>query len=192
MKRHILTLLSLIVICASCKKDKATLDITSDAKYILKSVESNSPVDLNYDGTSNRNLMEEIPVLRDLGIFLTLDKEKTENHYINILWVEPRVDDEVLFSHLPEIYSPDLSIEYLPVDNQYYFDIEESTKSLKIGSRIVAIQSNHTLEQPQSLEVNSRNQTIVFRGRQKFLTISGISTISFTAIYQKDTSYIAP
>lgn len=191
MKSHILLIL-VLTFFISCKKDESNLDSIRSGKYKLISVISDEAVDINFDDIQNVDLKKELISFDNLSLYIELNSETNKDHYINILWVEPRINDQLLYSPLPLTYDPGIKIEYLPVDNAYYFNLSESSSKLLIGSRVVEEKGEHTLGDPISLEYSNNEQSIKFRGQQKFLTKTGVFTYFFTAIFQRDKDYISP
>lgn len=191
MKNHLFLFL-ILALFVSCKKDKSDNTSISEGKYNLKSVISDRPVDLNYDDIANVDLSKELVSLSDISLYVKLDHKESVNHYINIIWVEPKINDQMLYTPLPATYDPGLKIEYLPVDNAFYFNFSESSKQINLGSKLVTDAGDHTLTLPEKLEYDNEKQTIKFKGQQKYLTKSGISSYFFTALYERDKDYISP
>lgn len=164
-----------VLVLFSCE-DKGSNDVLveDERRYQLTEVHSFDPIDLNFDGKSNHNLMEEIPLLKNRLLLINFE-DKT----INIIWLEPRINDGALGKLLDQ-YNDSISIDYLPVQNLYYF---KSDRDLNIQPYLNLENTDYTFTVPKSIKLLD-DERLTFITDQKFLTKDGIRTVFMECVYE--------
>lgn len=168
----------LFVALISCSK-KANIDPANKlhSKYRLIEVTTDRPVDVNYDGEFNTDLKLELPGLENM-----LLSTNEEISYVNILWVEPRVNEGVLYEPLPTTYDENDDIKYLPVQNLIYYRREDDI--LTLTTRAENYPSRYyTFSAPHKLTIESNGRVLSFVASQEFLTKDGVQTFRLNVSY---------
>src|SRR5690606_8524592 len=99
MKKSVFYLIFILFFSSACEKsgfEKSHLY----ASYKIVKVESDRPIDLNFDGQANTDLNLEIDGWEDAG--LHFDRS---NGYASIIWMEPQFNDGPLYEPLPIEYN---------------------------------------------------------------------------------------
>jgi len=164
-----------VLVLFSCG-DKGSNDVLveDERRYQLTEVHSFDPIDLNFDGKSNHNLMEELPSLKNQPLRINF-----EHKTINIIWLEPRINDGEIGKLLDQ-YNNSISIDYLPVQNLYYF---KNDQDLNIQPYQNLENTDYTFTVPKSVKLLDDDR-LMFTTNQKFLTENGIRTVFMECVYE--------
>lgn len=169
----------LLITGVSCKRDKEMNLHHGSRKYNVKEIRTSELVDLNFDGIFNQDLLQELSWMKKNPVFIDFDKE-----YLNIIWMEPRINKGAI-GLLPTAYDEGLVIDWLPVQNPYYFSFDnegniQPTQSLE--------NNNYSFIFPQHVLLHP-NGDIYFSTQQLILTTTGIKTMNIDCLYSLDTEY---
>lgn len=188
LKKNIFCIFFALGLC-SCKKEPGTgMTSIKSGKYVLDHVKSDAPIDLNFDGVENTDLTREASALNNIALYIKVNTDDNSNHYINVLWIEPRFGEQPLYSPVPQAFDPNLKVEYFPVDNAYYFNYP--TNKILLETRLVNDPGDHTFSAPAEITLGNDGNTLTFTTNQRFLTKSGIRTTGLTAKYNRVDDYI--
>ncbi|MGJ1195188.1 hypothetical protein ACR777_01915 [Sphingobacterium spiritivorum] len=159
----------------SCKESKNVEPYPFIGKkdFFLKNLNTIQPVDLNFDGIYNTDLVLEIPSIKKNLVIIDF-----EDKMINIIWEEPQVGNGKI-GYLPPTYSKELVQRFLTVQNPYSFTLLTDGRLQPIQ----ALESNdYTFVFPEIVTLTNDKQ-LIFQAEQRFLTKDGIITIPIKASY---------
>ncbi|HBL32746.1 MAG TPA: hypothetical protein DDZ96_02860 [Porphyromonadaceae bacterium] len=173
--------LSFILALWSCSKEER--NNISNSRYSLIQLESNIPLDLNFDGEDNTNLLLEVKEAIS-NIFLYNNEQHS---FIDIIWVEPQINNNLL-APLPSVYSDDLTIKYQPVSRKYYYKYDKNEHSINITNPLVSdYTQNYTFQFPKYITMTHGGKELYFKTRQMFLTKKGIEDVELNVSFKENT-----
>lgn len=167
-------LVAVLVLFSCGDKGSNEVLVEDERRYQLMEVHSFDPIDLNFDGKSNHNLMEELPSLKDQPLLINFEYKT-----INIIWLEPRINNGSIGKLLDQ-YNDSISIDYLAVQNLYYF---KSDQDLNIQPYLNLEDTDYTFTVPKSVKLLD-DERLIFITDQKFLTKDGIRTVLMECVYE--------
>ncbi|MBK1439811.1 hypothetical protein JHJ32_07440 [Parapedobacter sp. ISTM3] len=184
MKRSVLCLTVIVFLLSACEKsgvEKPQLY----AKYRAVEVKSDTPIDLNFDGQANTDLTKEIDGLEKIALYF----DRT-NGYTDIIWMEPQLNDGLLYDPLPIEYNGIDNIKYQPVKNLFTYVLQSNGTVLLSRTNVIATR-HYTFSHPQRISIDQRTGNLYFEASQQFLTEKdGIVTVGIQAEYQPEKEYI--
>lgn len=116
-----LLLLSAVFVIFSCKeeayKPAYKHDTSTEHIYMLSTLESETPIDLNFDGVENVDLTKELPDFENSGLVI----DTKENGFISLFWLEPRVNNGLLLVPLPPVLEKGVPLEYHSISRSHLY-----------------------------------------------------------------------
>lgn len=176
MKVATYLMVALVFLFTSCKKEKINLDKNLEAfekldgTYKIVSAVSDKPYDINLDGSTDTNLMNEIPNLPNSSINIVVKKDMKT---FRLLWAE----QYILFKG--EIPTPQYSyimqgeIDQFEVDPRFEKILVQ--KSVVVGSRF---------NPPHLIDISAK-KTISVELLKTIVTSNGEQLIKIFATYEK-------
>jgi hypothetical protein len=169
-----------ILIYAGCNKDDDTRNV-EPGKYQIEKVTIDVPMDLNFDGEINDDLLREFSSFAKSTLFLN---KNNDSYSIDLLWPEFLQEGGELLHKLPSKYEEGMKFDYVNVSIQYYVSIDEENYTLLKGQKIVNDESVYTFTFPDKMEYTG-NDKILFTTTQKFLTKEGNKDVIIKAIFKR-------
>lgn len=179
-----IVLLSVMVLFNNCSDDKSVNNYDVFGKYVLYEINSEYAVDINFDNKKNISLLEEIESLKNSAIYLYEGIKPGYSSDIDLLWPEVCFNNSDLLTGIPDVYTEDLIIQYLPVSIQYYVSIDFKEQIIISENKKNIDNSIYTLDFPNYFEFDPITKIIVMSTKQRFLTKEGIITVPFIAKFK--------
>jgi len=189
MKKYVMSIVFLLIclsfLFVSCEKENPEKAIQTpcdlNRKYMLIDLHANFPIDLNFDGIENVDLMKEIDVFQDCFIYFT-------DTIITIAWPEAQVGQYPLStSEIPSVYTGQ-EIKYSVVPSYYTYSTvywEVTYARVYPKEKREGLRNYYGLTPPTMMEVDKEQNTISFSyAGQNFMTKEGIKARQITAVYR--------
>jgi len=160
-------------------------------KYKVVSSTSSQPLDVNFDGVSSTNLLEEILELNNYGAFLELRVKYSDRSVFlfNQFWPEQYVhsfkNPNLEWNGWDALdYSPTYNVMYAQQTNPYSFSFNDDL------SQIVVLphENPNTIRwaKPESVFVEENNRLRIINKRRIY-TREGVKEVLITTIYERFT-----
>lgn len=157
---------------SGCKKSEEEEVLTG--RYSIVSAQSDRSVDINMDGQSTRDMLVEMPALKNATLGLNVNNSRL----FDMFWPKESFhsrDGRVV----PDGYDPNLFVNYdLDAIIGYY--------SYDKSSREIVVDKKSDNEKPESIRVISEGEIEAIFSK-KVYTRSGWEDITFTILYKRFT-----
>jgi len=183
-RSYLVSLISLITACS-----KSTIKPNEDVKALIErfhgkykpvSSTSSEAIDVNLDGTSSANMLDEIPNLADNNLELLIDTKGP------FLLVQSWPEQYFATHEEPSSYDPALIVNYVHQAKVRTSTFDEDIRQIHVDPDIPpVVDSNHfTFPKAVTVEAGDRIQVV---SPKRLYTRAGWKKVEITTVYQRYT-----